>query len=530
VGDSWETENGQAQRDLFVARVTSLRGPAEKPKLLVVAELHPREIITPEVALDFIDELLVGYGNDATVTALLDRVEVWVMPMANPDGHARAVALESWRKNTRPTAACTYGTPPNSYGVDLNRNFGYQWGLQPGSSAEPCSAEYRGEAPFSEPEARVIRNLVESQKLGMVVSLHSYGDVILYPYAYTMEPAPHDIELAALAQRMAAESGYTAMQAPHLGYTASGDLADWVYGEKGILAFTIEIGSTGDGLFWPGCDVKGQLYQEVKPALMYAAQAAAGPMEAAGGPEARQVVVQAGQTEVGIRAQVTDRLTGGDRISRAEMFVEEVGGPGSGVALEPMDGTYDSDNEWAWGRLNDRMMMRYAGQRVPLLVVSEDERGKRGVPAAVWLDLTGMAVSRSGRVQIWIGEAETPTYEIIGSYVYAGPAEAGDVVLTVEGDKVYRGYDTGGEVLYTAQDGQVQIGEGGPVLHSRVGDMIYRGEATTGIVLYQIDHTRLLGGNNSGGQRVVLTASADLGSGGMETASLLLPILIDRRY
>jgi hypothetical protein len=531
VGNSWETQNGLAQRDLFVARISSSQGPAEKARLLVVAELHGREIITPEVALGFMDDLLRGYGEDATITWLLDHAEVWVMPMANPDGHARAVALESWRKNTRVTAECRHGVAPNSYGVDLNRNFGYQWGLDNlGSSPEPCNLTYRGRAAFSEPEAQALRDLVENQKFGLVISLHSYGDMVLYPWAYETAPAPHAAELEALAERMAVETGYMAMPATGIGYTANGDLADWVYGEQGIAAFTIEVGGMEDGFFWPGCNVKEALYNEVKPALMYAALAAGGPMEVAGGPEARQILLQVGEQEVGIRAQVSDRWTGGDRIARAEVFVADIGAVGRGEALEPIDGHPSSDSEWMRGWLSERVVMQYAGQRVPLLVVSEDERGKRGVPAAVWLDLREMAVEARERVQVWIGAGETPTYEIAGGYVYAGPAEAHEVLMTLEGERVYRGYGTGGEVLYTLRAGKVQVGEGGPVLHSRVANLIYRGEASGGEVLYEIDYTRLMRHGSHGEEAVVLMANVDLGSPSMETASLLLPVLIDRRY
>ncbi len=126
VGDTWETLHGVADRDIFVVRLSNHGIRTEKPKLFITAEHHAREIVTVEIALMFIADLLQNYSRDPQVRWLLDNREVWVMPMANPDGHERVVQLADWRKNTDRPALCPNGQPPNSYGVDLNRNYGYQ--------------------------------------------------------------------------------------------------------------------------------------------------------------------------------------------------------------------------------------------------------------------------------------------------------------------------------------------------------------------------------------------------------------------
>lgn len=529
VGDSWEKQHGLGDRDLYAVRLTSSRESERKPKVFLIAEHHAREIITPEIAMGFIDDLLKNYGQDPTVTWLLDNREVWVMPMANPDGYARATQAENWRKNTKLTATCERGTPPNSYGVDLNRNYGYEWGLPVGSSSEPCNLTYRGNAPFSEPETRAIRDLVRGQDFNVLVSLHSYGDLILYPWAHKLEPAPDVDSLSALATRMAVGTGYAAMQATDVGYLSSGDTADWSYGTLNIPSFTIEVGGMEDGFFWPACDVKGQLYQEIRPALMYAAMAAEHPYRVAGGPEAHQITVEVDEPEITVRAQVSDRWTGGDRIESVELFVDALGAPGTGIPFSSADGECNSEEEWMIAELDERIFVQFAGRRVPILVVAQDDTGKRGVPAVAWLDLRDYVAPQSQAVELWAAGAEEPTFEIKNGYVYLGPADNENILMTVRDGRAYRGAGTRGEMLYTLDNGQVRAGDGGPIIYTVQENLVYRGAGDAGAPLYRIDNHRLLKGANAA-ETVILIANVNLTSETMETACLLLPVLVDQRY
>ena len=68
--------------------------------------------------------------------------------------------------------SCGRGVRPGpSDGVDLNRNFGFKWGYarQEGSSAQGCAEEYRGAAPFSEPETRAVRDVVQSHAVAALL-------------------------------------------------------------------------------------------------------------------------------------------------------------------------------------------------------------------------------------------------------------------------------------------------------------------------------------------------------------------------
>ena len=84
------------------------------------------------------------------------------IPVINPDGYVYNELIEPdgggmHRKNRRNTN-CGNGT---TRGVDLNRNFGYEWGADNiGSSSDPCSEVYRGDSAFSEPEAQAVRDFI----------------------------------------------------------------------------------------------------------------------------------------------------------------------------------------------------------------------------------------------------------------------------------------------------------------------------------------------------------------------------------
>jgi carboxypeptidase T len=528
-GDSWETQGGEADRDLWVARLTSPRGPANKPKLFILAEQHAREIVTPEVAMAFMDDLLSSYGSDPTATWVLDQREVWVMPMANPDGHAQVVEAKNWRKNTRDTGTCLMGAPPNSQGVDLNRNFGFEWGLDAGASSDPCNLTYRGGAPFSEPENQGIRDLVLAERFDLVISLHSYGDQILYPWAYTWDPAPDAVPLRALANRMVVGTDYTVKQASAGGYRASGDTIDWSYGELGIPSFTLEIGGIEDGMFWPSCDAKPALYQEVRGGLIYAALAAGDPYGVAGGPEATEIEVSANGSSFTVRVRVSDEWTGSQAIEGAELYLEAPGERGAGLPLEPVDGDCAGSTEWMTSDLDEDLLSRYAGQRVPLVVVAEDTAGQRGVPALAWLDLRDYAAPADQTVQIWLDDGPEPTYELRGRYVYGGSAESGPVLMTVADGRVYRGAGVDGELLFTLGPDWVRVSDAGPIAYSLRDHRLFDGPDMVGRELYRVEPHRLLAYGSSE-MITVARSDVDLTAEGMEVPCLLLPILLEERY
>ena len=207
-----------------------------KASLLLTGTMHAREWLSPMTVSCIADRLVTGYGNDAVVTELLDVTDVYIIPVMNPDGYVRSWQGERyWRKNTR-----------NGHGVDLNRNWGYEWGGQ-GASSDPSAEDYRGSSAFSEPETQIVRDFVEDHDdLVAHVDFHSYAELIIYPWGYGFDAPPDEAQLQALAGGMrdaiAGVHGraYQPIQGADF-YPASGAVDDWAYGAAGLMSFTIEL-------------------------------------------------------------------------------------------------------------------------------------------------------------------------------------------------------------------------------------------------------------------------------------------------
>ena len=223
-----------------------------RPDVLFLGGQHAREWIGIEVPLRLAEYLVANYAGDSTVQSLVDSREIWIVPIVNPDGYIFSHTTDrDWRKNRSPQG--------QYFGVDLNRNYkGPLWGVY--SADNPAYNKYHGLNPFSEPETQAIKDFIEGREaannpITRLLDYHSYSKLILYPWGYTSDPAPD----AALFQQIAEEMRNRISASPkNVKYNykvgqistiyenlpprpASGTINDWAYGEKGILAFTIEL-------------------------------------------------------------------------------------------------------------------------------------------------------------------------------------------------------------------------------------------------------------------------------------------------
>jgi len=395
IGDAWQaTQSGEPQRDIWVLRISNespVLGPVEeKPAFFLSAGAHAREVATPELAIRYIDHLTGGYqgeggyGVDPDVTWLVDHHAAYVLVMRNPDGHVeneREVAANR-RKNVDSDDGCSYA---NRWGVDLNRNHSFLWSCCGGSSPEPCDEVYRGPARSSEPETEALEayfaTVMADQNgpngddeippaapittTGIFISLHSYGDLVLWPWGFDSEDAaPNQTGLRTIGRKIAGFNGYDPRGS--IWYEVDGAADDWAYGTFGIPSFTLEVGPTawgsgGDdcsGFFPPYECIDGyagrSFWAENRPALLYAHKIAATPYRSARGPDCEGVVVtpvRAAPGEAGqVIATLVDRRCCGDTPSTtvdAEYFIDAPGENGTGIPMEAADG--------AWGDLSEEV-------------------------------------------------------------------------------------------------------------------------------------------------------------------------------
>lgn len=204
---------------------------------------HAREPMSLEATLYYMWWLLENYTTDPEAAYLVDHRELYFVPVANPDGYVYNQTTNPsggglWRKNRRDSGN-------NCFGVDLNRNYSYGWGLDSGSSNIPCSNTYRGEAPFSEPETQAIRDFLVLIQPAIAFTNHTYGDKFLSPWGYVDTLASYEL-YSEFASEFIPETydGYGTTSSM-LAYTSSGTTRDYLHSE-GILAWTPEIGHS----FW----------------------------------------------------------------------------------------------------------------------------------------------------------------------------------------------------------------------------------------------------------------------------------------
>lgn len=216
----------------------------DEPDVLYMGAHHGNEKTSYEVMIYFINYVVEKYYEHSNegdrVRYVVNNREMYIIPMVNPDG-----VNADERKNREPNyMPGPMHTPyPNCYGVDLNRNYDYMWGIfpYPANSANPYSNEYEGEAPFSELETQAIRDFVGSHDFVLSLSYHTYSELILYPWGYTTQPTEDDELFRDIANSISSINGYEVMQASEL-YLTSGDSDDWLYHDHHVLSFTVELG------------------------------------------------------------------------------------------------------------------------------------------------------------------------------------------------------------------------------------------------------------------------------------------------
>jgi carboxypeptidase T len=249
-----------------------------RPVFLLMGGIHGNEWPGVDVASEFAMDLAEQDGRDPRITKLLDQVRVIVVPMVNPDGFdaSRSGKVPDKRKNCDPTCgtAVDPDTGTDDAGVDLNRNFGVNWGGV-GSGGAKADGDYRGPKPFSEPETQNIRDLVTNRQVTVAVGLHTYGDTNLRPPGQnTATLTPDEAVYAELGQRMADANGYPSKLSRDL-YETSGTAEEWSYYTTGGLGFETEL--RGDANHGPFPSSVLDQYAGEREALLRDAEAAGNP-------------------------------------------------------------------------------------------------------------------------------------------------------------------------------------------------------------------------------------------------------------
>ncbi len=246
----------------------------DEPEILYTAVHHAREPGGMSGLIYFMWHTLENYATDPQIQAMVNETELYIVPCLNPDGYIfnEENYLNGgnifWRKNRRDNGDGTYG-------VDLNRNYGYEFGFDNnGSSPNTDAATYRGPEGFSEPETFASQTFCNAHEFKIALNYHTFGNLLIYPWGYDNIGVADPMFLL-LANSMTAENDFfpgTGFET--VGYPANGNSDDWMYGENvskpAIYSMTPELGLGG---FYPDEDnilgiVQSALPQNITTSLL----------------------------------------------------------------------------------------------------------------------------------------------------------------------------------------------------------------------------------------------------------------------
>uniref|UniRef100_A0A8D1TCA0 Carboxypeptidase A1 n=1 Tax=Sus scrofa TaxID=9823 RepID=A0A8D1TCA0_PIG len=239
IGHSFEN------RSMYVLKFSTGEG-RPRPAIWLNAGIHSREWISQATAMWTSRKIVSDYGKDPAITSILEKMDIFLLPVANPDGY---VYTQTQNRFWRKTRSLNPGT--HCIGTDPNRNWNVSFAGE-GASNNPCSEVYHGAYANSEVEVKSVVDFIQGHgNFRSFIDLHSYSQLLMYPYGYTVKKAPDAEELDEVARRaakaLASLSGTEYQVGPTCTtvYPASGSSIDWAYDNGIKYAFTFELRDTG---------------------------------------------------------------------------------------------------------------------------------------------------------------------------------------------------------------------------------------------------------------------------------------------
>ena len=266
----------------------------DEPRVLFIGQVHAEEILGVEIVMDLIDDLLFPDPSILSHMNILKQyLDIWLIPTANPEG-LNVVHEEldfSYRKNKRDLSP--EGPFPNNAfdfdpsigndidGVDLNRNFSFNWALGD-TFLEPDNSDYashydyyKGEEPFSESESRAIRDLALENDFVFSIVWHSSRSGNLSEKVFTSwkwEEVKESPDLGIMksiadyfAGNISTEDGTSTYLSVFSG-SRNGKLHDWFYRETGCIQYLVECGTSN---LQPDSTLIENTIDRNKPAMVY---------------------------------------------------------------------------------------------------------------------------------------------------------------------------------------------------------------------------------------------------------------------
>uniref|UniRef100_A0A8C3C7P3 Carboxypeptidase B n=1 Tax=Cairina moschata TaxID=8855 RepID=A0A8C3C7P3_CAIMO len=199
------------------------------------------------------------YGKDNVMTRLLNNLDFYVLPVLNIDGYVYTWTNDRMWRKTRSKNSGSF-----CIGTDPNRNFDAGW-CSIGASRRPCDSTYCGSAPESEKETKALADFIREHlsTIKAYLTIHSYSQLLLFPYSYTYKYPESYEELNSIASAAAKQlatlynTEYTYGPGATTIYPAAGGSDDWAYDQGIKYSFTFELRDTGYyGFLLPESQIK----------------------------------------------------------------------------------------------------------------------------------------------------------------------------------------------------------------------------------------------------------------------------------
>ncbi len=210
-------------REILYARISdNVKQNENEPEVQYSSSIHGDEITGYVLMLRLIDSLLISYGTDPEITHMIDNMEIWINPLANPDGTYMG-------GNASVSGAIRY----NANYVDLNRNM-----PDPVLGSHPDYLIWQ-------PETEALMNFVADHNFVLSANFHGGAEVVNYPWDCTVERHPDDIWFQAVC-RDYADSAHA--------YSPPGYLNDCEDGITNGYDWYAVFGGRQDYMnYWRGC-------------------------------------------------------------------------------------------------------------------------------------------------------------------------------------------------------------------------------------------------------------------------------------
>jgi len=234
-------------RPILALRITKAGDDDDRrPSVLFDGAHHGGELMSTEIVLDIVQQLVEQYGKDPDLTRFVDNAAIWCVPLVNVDGNHRYIyeTRDYDRKNARDID--DNGRLDGWDGVDLYRQYPVKWGGlgEVGSRSWPFHYRYRGPEAASEPEIQAMIRLAERERFAASIDYHTNATKILVPYTDPSMTNPANNEAWTIAERIAAalpvQVNKKRYEVQRNLYPVDGTAQDWFRFAHGTVALLVE--------------------------------------------------------------------------------------------------------------------------------------------------------------------------------------------------------------------------------------------------------------------------------------------------